>query len=102
MDEHSNQMRMEGFLYETNEKLVSIWEGVYDEALHSDRYKGEATVYVTYDALHSSFKDWNEVKKGMTTLEAQYNIFFWIRVVLYVLGSIMIIAAKWPRTKEDR
>lgn len=45
LDEHSKQMKMEGYLYETNEKLVAIWEGVYDEALYSDRYKGKPTFF---------------------------------------------------------
>lgn len=102
LDEHSNQMKMEGYLYETNEKLVAIWEGVYDEALHSDRYKGKATVAVNYDVLNTQVKDWNQVKKEMATLDRQANMFFWIRIVLYGLGSIMIIVAKWPKRVEIR
>lgn len=102
LDEHSIQMKMEGYLYETNEKLVAIWEGVYDEALHSDRYKGKATVAVNYDVLNTQVKDWNQVKKEMSTLDRQANLFFWIRVVLYGLGSILIIVAKWPKSVEKR
>lgn len=102
MDEHSQQMKMEGYLYETNEKLVAIWNGVYDEALHSERYNGNATVAVNYDALNNHIKYWNEVKKEMSTLEKQSNLFSLIRVVLYVLGSILIIAAKWPKKTEQR
>ena len=102
LDEHSNQMKMEGYLYETNEKLVAIWEGVYDEALHSDRYKGKATVAVNYDVLNTQVKDWNQVKKEMATLDRQANMFFWIRIVLYGLGSIMIIVAKWQKRVEIR
>ena len=102
LDEQSQQMKMEGYLYETNEKLVAIWEGVYDEALHSERYNGKATVVVNYDALNNHIKDWNEVKMGMSTLEKQSNLFFLIRVMLYVLGSILIIAAKWPKRNIQR
>lgn len=102
LDEQSQQMKMEGYLYETNEKLLAIWEGVYDEALHSERYTGEATVVVNYDAVNDHFKDWNEVKMGMSTLEKQSDLFFLIRVMLYALGSILIIAAKWPKKKYTK
>lgn len=101
MDEHSQQMKMEGYLFETNEKLMAIWEGVYDEALHSDRYKGKATVAVNYDALNGHIKDWNQVKVDMANLDSQANQFFWIRVVLYGLGSLLIIVAKWLKAKAD-
>ncbi len=102
LDEHSKQAKMEGYFYETNEKLYAIWEGVYDEALHSDRYHGNATVAVNYDSFHAQFKDWNQVKEGMETLDHQSKVFFWIRVVLYVLGSFLIIVSKWPKTTKDR
>lgn len=102
LDEQSQQMKIEGYLYETNEKLLAIWEGVYDEALHSERYNGKATVVVNYDAVNDHFKDWNEVKMGMSTLEKQSDLFFLIRVMLYALGSILIIAAKWPKKNIQR
>lgn len=96
MDEQGGQMKIEGYLYETNEKLITIWEGVYDEALHSDRYNGKATVTVNYDVLNSQVKDWKKVKEEMAMLEEQSNLFFRIRVALYVLGSVCIIVSKWP------
>ena len=34
-EEHSNQMKMEGLLYEVHENIFAIWESVYDEALSS-------------------------------------------------------------------
>lgn len=102
MDEHSNLMKMEGYLCETNEKLIAIWDGVYDEALHSDRYEGNATVIVNYDALNAHIKSWNQVKKEMETLDKQANLFFWIRVSLYVFGSMLIIVAKKPEREVRR
>ena len=102
LDEHSQQIKMESYLYETNEKLVAIWEGVYDEALHSERYNGNTTVSVNYDVLDKNFKYWNEVKNGMSTLDKQSDFFSLIRVVLYVLGSILIIVAKLPKKIEQR
>ena len=87
-------------MYETNEKLLYVWMGIYDEALHSNRYGGKAVVSVNYDSLNEYIKDWGEVKNEMATLDSQANLFFRIRVVLYVIGSIFIILAKWPTPKE--
>ena len=98
LDEHSKQMQIESYFYETNEKLLAIWEGVYDEALHSDRYHGKTTVVTNYDSLNQIVEDWGQVKKEMSTIDEQSNLFFWIRGVFYTIGSILIISAKWPRT----
>lgn len=100
LDEHTNQMKVESYMYETNEKLLYVWMGIYDEALHSNRYRGKAVVSVNYDSLNEYIKDWGEVKNEMATLDSQANLFFRIRVVLYVIGSIFIILAKWPTPKE--
>ena len=87
LDEQSQQMKMEGYLYETNEKLQAIWEGVYDEALHSERYNGKATVVVNYDAVNDHFKDWNEVKMGMSTLENRYICDPHAKIQYYFIGG---------------
>lgn len=52
---------MEGVLYETNEKLVAIWAGVYDEVLLTDRYFGETVTSVNYDAFQQIMKDWGQI-----------------------------------------
>ena len=97
LEEHSNQTKLEGYIYELNEKTLNIWSGIYDEALHSDRYKGEAMVIVNYDALNAQMKDWHQIQKGLNTVEMQANTFFWLRVVLFVLGSVLVIATKLPK-----
>lgn len=96
-EENATQTMTEGYLYETNEKLIAIWEGVYDGALHSDHYDGNTVVSTNFDAINESFRYWGQVQEEMSTLHKQRNIIFWIRAVLYVLGSIMIIIAKIPR-----
>ena len=84
-----------------SQKLDAIWLGVYDEALHSDRYHGEALVSTNYDALNGLVSDWQQIQESFGQLNAQGSFFFKIRVVLYVLGSICVIAAKWPRQKIE-
>lgn len=95
-EDHSRQMKVVGYLGETYETTFAIWEGIYDEALHSDRYKGDRMVSVNYESLHNHVKDWNQIKNELETIESQENLFFWIRSVFYVLGSVLVIVSKMP------
>lgn len=95
LEERTNQMENEGYLFEMNEKLISIWDGIYDDAVHSDRYNGKTMVFVDYDSLNASIRDWSQMKKELSTIDRQANQFFWIRAVLYCIGSICIILSKW-------
>lgn len=97
LEERTAQIKTEDLLYETNEKLIAIWDGVYDEALHSDRYHGEASVWVNYDAHNQMMKDWGQIQKELGVVSKQEALFFWIRVVLFVIGSVLIIVSKIPR-----
>lgn len=100
-EEQSSQMKMEGYLYELHENIFAIWECEYDEALRSDRYNGKAMSTVDYDALNNHVKDWGKIKKELTNIEDQTAFFFWIRVVLYIVGSILIIMAKKPNIDRE-
>ena len=95
-------MKLEGYVYELNEKMLYVWECVYDEALHSDRYHGKATVAVNYDALNTQIKDGRQIKEDFQTLDRQTALFFWCRFIIYVLGSLLIIVAKWPQKEESK
>lgn len=100
-EEHASQMEYEGYIYELDKKLTNIWDAVYDEALHSDRYKGQSSVWVNYDSHNQSMKDWNQIQEGFAHLQKQTSFFFWARVVLYILGSILVICAKVPAKQSD-
>lgn len=97
LEEHIRQAKYEGYIYEMNEKIIAIWDGIYDEALHSERYHGSTTIAVNYDVLNKSVKYWEEVQEGMETIAHQESLFFYIRILLYVVGSILIISAKIPK-----
>ena len=101
LEEHSYRSEVEGYIYEFNDKLLHIWDGIYDEALRSDRYMGHAAVAINYDVANLAMKDWQQMKEDFCSLDSQLSFFFWIRAFLYVLGSIFIIGAKWPKTYND-
>lgn len=100
LEDHSSQMKVIGYIGETYETTFAIWEGVYDEALHSDRYKGKRMVSVDYDSLYDYVKDWNKIKKELETIESQENFSFWIRTVFYVIGSVLVILSKMPNNQR--
>lgn len=101
MEERTYQMKYEGYIYELNQNIMSIWSGVYDEALHSDRYKGEAMVWVNYDVINRSMNDWGQIQEEFKQINKQESFFFWSRVVLYLLGSSLIIWGKWPQKQMN-
>lgn len=96
LQEQASQLKTEGLLLETNEKLISIWSAEYDEALRSERYTGKSVTSVNYDALNESIKYWDDIKKEQTTVSNQESFFFWMRVVLFIIGSALIIISKLP------
>ena len=99
LEEHSRQTRIDGYFSELNSRVNAIWTAVYDEALDSERYKGETVLSVDYDALNTQFKEWKDANTDYSLVEYQSQLFFRIRVVLYVLGSVLIIVSKFPKEK---
>lgn len=100
-EERAREIKYDGYIYELDKKLENNWSVVYDEALHSDRYKGQAAVYVDIDVLNQSMRDWQQIQNSFNQLDNQMSFFFWVRVVLYLLGSYLVILAKWPQKSDD-
>lgn len=98
--EHAAQMKTEGYILEINEKLLFIWDGIYDEALHSDRYDGNAMVWVNYDSHNQSMKTWGQTQKELSVISKQKELFGTIRIVLFVIGSVLVILSKTPCLKD--
>jgi hypothetical protein len=97
---HSAGRRTDSYVYELNEKLIAIWSAEYDQALKSDRYHSNALVSVNYDVLNRSIKDWNQIQNELNTISKQSNLAFYARLVLYILGSVLVLLTKIPQ-KEN-
>lgn len=97
IEERTDLMKNESYFYEINEKLIAIWSGIYDEALHSERYDGKSMVAVNYDIINDQIKDWGQIQKELSTINEQSSLFFWIRAVLYGIGSIFVVLSKFPK-----
>ncbi len=95
-EEHTYQMKTDGYMLELNEKLIAIWDGIYDEAVHSDRYGGKTMVWVNYDSINESVKSWQQIQQEFTTLDEQATTFFYIRSIFYFIGSVLVLWSKFP------
>lgn len=97
-----DQMKMDSYFYEMNEKMIAIWSGIYDEALHSERYDGKALISVNYDSMKDQIKDWNQIQSELSTIKHQNSLIFWIWVAFYILGSVFVLFSKWPDKTTNR
>lgn len=100
LEEHSAQMKTDAYILEINEKLLFIWDGIYDEAIRSDRYDGKAMVWVNYDSHNQSMKTWEQTQKELSDISKQKELFGSIRMVLFVIGSLLVILSKIPCLKN--
>lgn len=98
IEERTVQMKVESYFCEMNEKMIVIWSGIYDEALHSERYDGKAMVDVNYDAINDQIKDWGQIQKELSAINEQASLFFRIRAALYILGSVFVVVSKLPES----
>lgn len=101
LEERANQLKYEGYIYELDEKVSTIWSGIYYEVLHSDYYNGPAAVALDVDGLNSTMRDWNQIQDEFEYLNNQTSNLFRLRSFLYILGSLFVIWAKLPKTKES-
>lgn len=75
LEGQSRQTRIDGYFYELNSRVNTIWGAAYDEALDSDRYKGETVLSVDYDALNTQFKEWQDANTDYSLVEHQTQLF---------------------------
>lgn len=94
-EEHCNQVINEYHILTINNKLDAIWNAEYDEALHSERYKGNRLNWFGYEITNDhTIKDWATIKKELSFIEKESNLGWICRIFLYIIGSCFIICPK--------
>ena len=102
-EDNSNEAVYEAHILNINEKLDAIWAAAYDEVVHTDRFQTECLrngnmplFWFNYlDANVRTFKDWSSIKEELSVIETQRDFGWTCRVVLYILGSILIMIPKF-------
>ena len=98
--EYNTRRKTENYMYEMSNGLYYIWKGVYDNALDSEQYNGNAMFYLNYDFANKEVKSVEEIKRELERYNNKVTIYFVLRIVLYFIGSVMVIISKWPRMKN--
>lgn len=99
--ETADSVVLEGYIGELNEKLYYIMTSEYDEAIKdNNRYQGTAVSYVNYDSFHEANKDWYQVQESIAVLKEQGKTFYYIRIVLFIVGSCFVIVSKTSLVKS--
>lgn len=98
IESNSSSLSREVDLYHINQKIDAIWsvlsaEYIQDHSNETNSYKS-----VNINAYEKSWMDWGKMKKDKEYLNNQLRIFMWIRILLYLIGSIMII---YPKLKNN-
>lgn len=87
--------RTEGLMLELHEKVDRLWADEYMELTRSDENKTTSSFYMDYNATNESWKYvGSQLNNDFESVVSQSEISGQIRMVLYVLGSILVILSK--------
>lgn len=84
-------------MYHINEKTDAIW-GVLS-AMYIQSRSETVKTYKTVDvmAYEKAWKDWGDMKDDKMSIDRETQIFKSIRIVMYIIGSFLIISSKFKK-----
>ena len=82
-------------LYQTHEKLDKIWGVLIDDYSHKYADKVKTHVSTNFEHNVDTWKYWGEMKKEKESVNKQFEFAWQTRMVLYFLGSLMILLSKF-------
>ena len=87
--------RTEGMILELHEKVDRLWADEYMEFTRSDENKTTSSFYMDHNYTNESWKYvGSQLNNDFESVVSQSEISGKIRIVLYVLGSILVILSK--------
>ena len=95
-EEQSNSARIEQEIYDFQERFFDVLSMEFDAAKFHNNYDS-VLVGIDYDSTWKRILDWDNKRNEESMMAKRARLFFWIRAVLYVFGSIFII---WSKTME--
>lgn len=84
--------------YQIHQKLDAIWELNSAIYTHSQINNSQTLANINYPALSDSWKYWDSIKKHRSSLYAQKEIIGNISILFFIIGSILIIVAKFKES----
>ena len=88
----------EAINYILHEKVDYIWDALYDQHVNNEKNindpNGIYGNYLNYSTTEKSWMHWDAIRKNSKNIQQFLTTSMWIRVVFYILGSILIILAR--------
>lgn len=92
--EHVDSKMQSEHLKMLHEKLDYIWYSELDEYVNSERSKTGMGSYLDRKFVWDSWVWYDELKKEFSNDNFWYNIVDWGRIILYIIGSALVLMSK--------
>lgn len=92
--EYRQETQIKAIMYEFNQQIFCIHSLVYNDVLKQDYYTGEEMFCIREDMYKPMNYDWCEVQQKNSNIDRESEWAFKIRVMFYVIGSVLIIVSK--------
>jgi hypothetical protein len=102
IETESANMKTEAYYYETQNKLDKIWYVVSSEFIASPNYKGETSFWFNFDSMFKEWKIYDQQTKELTSLNTEIKISGWIRIIIFIIGSLFIVQSKFMKPFEEK
>ncbi len=94
-EEEIRELSGETDKYQLHQKLDDLWAINSAIYTHSDINNSGAIANINYEHISNNWKYWKGLKAEKEDVNRQEKLFAWLRILLFILGSIMIIVAKY-------
>lgn len=81
--------------YQLHEKIDAIWNINSAIYTHSEFNKSGAIADINYPHIAEKWKDWEKLKSEKELVDSQGKYFGIIRIIIFAIGSMLIIYAKY-------
>ncbi|WP_298495434.1 hypothetical protein [uncultured Algibacter sp.] len=85
--------------YQLHQKIDDLYMLAADTYSNSELYNGEIRSKVSFDVINKDWKYWNNLKAEKKSVLNQLEWTFYIKTLIFILGSIFLII---PKFREEQ
>lgn len=90
------QDKTEGLAIDLHEKIDNLWACIYSEFTQSPANNTTSISMVDMNVINENWEySDGELRENYKSLNDDNTLLGYIRIVLYVIGSLLVIVAKW-------
>lgn len=87
--------------YQLHEKLDAIWMLLVDEHFEVNERETFPAISTNVDLINKNWKYWSEIVEEKERITYQSKVVSTIRILLYLIGSVMLILPKFHKPKSE-